>query len=87
MRDAAAEKIAGALREIGLAQAEVPAALVSFNLGVEAGQLAVMALVLPCVLWARRRGALSQTAVRALSAGVVAVGLVWFFLRVRHSGA
>lgn len=37
---------AGALREIGLPQADVPLALLSFNLGVEAGQLAFVAAVL-----------------------------------------
>jgi hydrogenase/urease accessory protein HupE len=37
---------AGALREIGLPEGEVPAALLSFNLGVEAGQLAVVLTVL-----------------------------------------
>lgn len=37
---------AGALREIGLPEGEVPAALLAFNLGVEAGQLLVIAAVL-----------------------------------------
>lgn len=37
---------AGALREIGLPEGEVPAALLSFNLGVEAGQLLVISAVL-----------------------------------------
>ncbi|RGP41493.1 hypothetical protein BPTFM16_01799 [Altererythrobacter insulae] len=37
---------AGALREIGLPEGEVPAALLAFNLGVEAGQLLVVALVI-----------------------------------------
>jgi hydrogenase/urease accessory protein HupE len=37
---------AGALKEIGLPEGEVPAALLAFNLGVEAGQLAVVLSVL-----------------------------------------
>ncbi|MBA4163663.1 MAG: hypothetical protein C0510_03380 [Erythrobacter sp.] len=37
---------AGALRDIGLPEGEVPAALLAFNLGVEAGQLLVIAAVL-----------------------------------------
>jgi hydrogenase/urease accessory protein HupE len=37
---------AGALREIGLPEGEVPAALLAFNLGVEAGQLLVIAAVI-----------------------------------------
>jgi hypothetical protein len=37
---------AGALKEIGLPQADVPAALLTFNLGVEAGQLLFVAAML-----------------------------------------
>ncbi len=37
---------AGALRDIGLPQGEIPSALIAFNLGVEAGQLLVIAAVL-----------------------------------------
>lgn len=37
---------AGALREIGLPQGDIPLALLAFNLGVEAGQLAFVAAVL-----------------------------------------
>ena len=45
---------AGALREIALPHAQVPVALVSFNLGVEIGQLAVLAVASPLVLTIRR---------------------------------
>ncbi len=47
---------AGALSEIGLPSAEIPLALLAFNVGVELGQLAFVLTVL--VLWtlARRRG-------------------------------
>ena len=45
---------AGALTEIGLPEGEVPAALVAFNLGVEAGQLMVVGTVL-AILAATRR--------------------------------
>ncbi|MFC6657366.1 HupE/UreJ family protein [Roseibium salinum] len=40
----------GALRDIGLPQKDVPLALLTFNLGVEAGQLIFIALVLLSVL-------------------------------------
>ncbi|MGO6999862.1 HupE/UreJ family protein [Rhizobium leguminosarum] len=40
---------AGALREIGLPQKDVPLALFTFNLGVEAGQLAFVAIALLAV--------------------------------------
>jgi hydrogenase/urease accessory protein HupE len=74
---------AGALREIDLPRAEVPTALVSFNLGVEAGQLAVMALVLPLVFLLRDKKAwFDPTAVRLLSGGVALAGGIWFVTRV-----
>jgi hypothetical protein len=44
---------AGALAEVGLPQGAVPLALLFFNLGVEAGQIAFVA-VLVAVLWAFR---------------------------------
>jgi hydrogenase/urease accessory protein HupE len=46
---------AGALAEIGLPEGEVPTALLTFNLGVEAGQLgivAAVALLLAAIRWA-----------------------------------
>ncbi|MGI9351155.1 MAG: HupE/UreJ family protein [Rhizobiaceae bacterium] len=45
---------AGALREIGLPQGDVPLALLSFNIGVEIGQLAFVALVL-ILAWGANR--------------------------------
>lgn len=40
---------AGALREIGLPESDVPTALLTFNLGVEAGQLMIIAAVLTLI--------------------------------------
>lgn len=45
---------AGALREIGLPHGDIPLALLAFNLGVEAGQLAFVAVIL-AVIWLARR--------------------------------
>ena len=45
---------AGALAEVGLPQGEIPMALFLFNLGVEAGQVAFVACVLPLLYLARR---------------------------------
>ncbi|PSL18037.1 HupE/UreJ family protein [Shimia abyssi] len=45
---------AGALREIGVPQTDVPLALLSFNLGVEIGQLSFVAVVL-ALGWVLRR--------------------------------
>jgi hydrogenase/urease accessory protein HupE len=73
---------AGALRAIALLPAQVPAALVSFNMGVEVGQLAVMAVVLPVVLTLRARGILANKGTRVLSGAIVVVGSFWFVVRV-----
>jgi hydrogenase/urease accessory protein HupE len=73
---------AGALGEIALPRAEIPAMLLAFNVGVELGQVAVLALVLPLILAARKRGWLDQTGVRVMSAAIVAAGLFWFVTRV-----
>ena len=74
---------AGALREIGLPEGEVPAALISFNLGVEAGHLAVVAAVL-LVLEALRRiraGALAPT-IRYASYAIGITGSYWLIDRL-----
>lgn len=72
---------AGALREIAVSAAQLPLALASFNVGVEAGQLGVLAMVLPGVAWIRRR-AWSAGGFQAASVAISAVGLCWFVARV-----
>lgn len=73
---------AGALQEITLPRADVPAALFLFNSGVEVGQLAVLAVVLPALVALRRRPWFERYGVKAGSALIVAAGLVWFVMRV-----
>jgi hypothetical protein len=73
---------AGALGELAVPKDQLLSALVSFNLGVEAGQLAVLVVVLPVLLWARRRQWFLTYGVRGLSAAVVVLGVAWFALRV-----
>ena len=46
--------VAGALSEVGLPQNHIPAALLFFNVGVELGQLAFIAVVLGLIALARR---------------------------------
>lgn len=74
---------AGALREIGLPEGEVPAALVSFNLGVEAGQLLVIAVVMG-LLWAvrRMRPGVEAPALRLASYAIGIIGAYWLVDRV-----
>ena len=73
---------AGALREIALPSGQIPLALASFNVGVEAGQLAVLALVLPAILWLGRRSWFADRGVRTVSTAIALAGLVWFVQRV-----
>jgi hydrogenase/urease accessory protein HupE len=74
---------ASGLLGVGLPRSELPVALVGFNLGVELGQLGVMAIVLPplLLLAARKPRPYDVTRV-ALSGVVLAAGLVWFGQRV-----
>ena len=74
---------AGALREIGLPEGDVPTALLTFNLGVEAGQLLIVALTL-AVLAAVRRLALPALRPVKLAASY-AIGITasfWFIQRL-----
>lgn len=72
---------AGALREIDLPKSRIPSALVAFNLGVEAGQLAALVVAIPLVLWVTKRHT-NVRITRGLSACVALAGLVWFVARV-----
>ena len=74
---------AGALREIGVPEGEVPAALVSFNLGVEAGQLLVIAAVMLLLEGVRRlRPALEPRVVHLASYAIGITGAYWLVDRV-----
>jgi hydrogenase/urease accessory protein HupE len=70
---------AGALRELGLGQngASIALPLVGFNLGVEAGQLLVVAVLLPLLLQVRKSAAFSRVALPAASWVVAAAGALW----------
>lgn len=74
---------AGALREIGLPESDLPTALLTFNLGVEAGQLAIITAVL-VVLWLIRRLAAAQLRAATVTA-TYAIGITasfWFIERL-----
>jgi hydrogenase/urease accessory protein HupE len=73
---------AGALREIALPRAQLPVALVSFNLGVEVGQLAILSLALPLVLRARRAPWFGERGVKLLSIAIAIGGGVLFIVRL-----
>ena len=73
---------AGALSQVTPGGEGLWAALASFNLGVEAGQLGVIAIAMPILAWARRFDGFARHGAAALSAAVTIPGLVWFVLRV-----
>ncbi len=74
---------AGALAEIGLPEGDVPMALLTFNLGVEAGQLLVVAAA-SALLWLVTRHAWGAYAAMRTCAGY-AIGITacfWFIERI-----
>ena len=75
---------AGALRELGLPRGEFVTALVTFNLGVEAGQLAVIGTAFLLVgYWFDRRPWFRQRIVVPASAVIACAAVFWTFQRLR----
>jgi hydrogenase/urease accessory protein HupE len=73
----------GALKQIGLPQSDVPLALLTFNLGVEAGQLLFVAAVLALVASLDRLLALTVPRLRDATAYVIgSLAAAWFIQRV-----
>ena len=74
---------AGVLTEAQLPTDRLVRALFGFNVGVELGQLAAVALVWPLLQWifGARGGRYRPVLVDAGSAAVLAVGLFWFVTR------
>ncbi len=73
---------AGMLAELGLPEGSQLWALVAFNSGVELGQMAVVAALLPLLLWLRRSERWCAWTVRLGSLGLVGLGHWWFFQRL-----
>lgn len=74
---------ASVLRDLGLASAKggILMPLLTFNLGVELGQIAIAALVLPVVWRLRRNETFVARGVPALSVVVTLMGLYWLLSR------
>jgi hydrogenase/urease accessory protein HupE len=73
---------ASVLRDLGLgADRSVIGPLFSFNLGVELGQIAVAAIVLPLIWRLRQVKKFVDRGVPALSIAVAAAGLFWLLQR------
>jgi hypothetical protein len=72
---------ASALIELDLSRETLVPALIGFNVGVELGQLAFVAVVMPPLAWASRPGRLPRLP-QILSAAVAVVGAVWLVERL-----
>ncbi|SVB04745.1 uncharacterized protein METZ01_LOCUS157599, partial [marine metagenome] len=73
---------AGVLSEIGLPRSEFLLALLTFNVGVEFGQLAIIALGLLTVGWFKNRSWYRQRVVIPLSAMISLIGSYWTIERL-----
>lgn len=73
---------AGMLAEIGLPPGRVAAALLGFNLGVELGQLAIVAVTWPLLrILLRREPVQRRLLIQLGSTPILAAGLYWFLSR------
>ncbi len=73
---------ASALQESLLSRKELTSALVSFNLGVECGQVTLVALALPVLMALRKRAWFVTHGPRAISLVVGALGIYWTVSRL-----
>ncbi len=73
---------ANALADLGLRQGRLAATLFGFNIGVEIGQLAIVALVLPLALAMRRFFFYQRFVLQAGSVGIVLIASTWLAERV-----
>ncbi|HEX5686806.1 MAG TPA: HupE/UreJ family protein [Ideonella sp.] len=69
---------AGALKELGLDQAALARTLVGFNLGVELGQLGIVAIALPLAWWVRDTRFYRRVVLGGGSVAIAAVAALWF---------
>ena len=68
---------AGALRALELPRALLAPSLLTFNLGVELGQLVIVALAWPLLRWVRGLPGMWPAGMRWASAAVAALGAFW----------
>jgi hypothetical protein len=73
---------ASVLRELHLPRSGLAAALVTFNVGVEIGQVCIVALAVPLFALLRRTRWFEPMGVRVCSLAVGCLGLTWFVQRI-----
>jgi hypothetical protein len=72
---------ASALRQMGLPRQGAVACLLSFNVGIELGQLLLVLACFPALLWAQRRRWFERWLFVPACAAVACAGLLWFVER------
>lgn len=72
---------ANVLRELGLPTQGLVVSLLSFNVGVEVGQIVIVAVLFPLILWLNRQ-AFKQRVVHGISGVILLFGVGWFIERV-----
>lgn len=75
---------ASVLAELGLPRADFAWALFQFNLGIEAGQLAIVVLATTALFALRRWRAYAPVVVGGGSAAAIAIGVVWLIERTAN---
>ncbi|MCC6214614.1 MAG: HupE/UreJ family protein [Polyangiaceae bacterium] len=78
--------LSAALRELGLDATDATVPLVAFNLGVEAGQLALVAPLQPLLAWLRREPRRDRWSLLVSSGVVGSLGVLWFVDRAFDLG-
>ena len=73
---------AGALKELGLPRSEFLTALLTFNVGVEAGQACVLLALWPVMRMVERRPTAKPRILRIASMAILALGLWWMVRRI-----
>lgn len=72
---------ANALTELGLSGTTLAKALVGYNVGVELGQLAILIVIAPAVIWLRARSFGRRYIVPGTAGGIAIAGFYWFVQR------
>jgi hypothetical protein len=77
--------LSSVLRDLGLSGSELAPALLGFNLGVEVGQLCIVAPLFPLVLLLRKREHLYLPARKVMCGSVALLAVAWIVLRVQEA--
>lgn len=72
---------ASVLVELVITQESKIASLIGFNVGVEIGQLAIVAVVFPLLYWLRDKRVYLRIALPGLSLCIAMIGALWFVTR------